>query len=286
MLNGVYCVIRYPSVFGLIASIALFVCSFFSGAATYADVDEEATDAMMEAGVMLVGQLAGDYRGSNYYNERLLPLPYFYYQGPVIKAGKGGIRGEFWAGERLQFNVSLDGALGGENSDRNARRGMPELETAVEIGPSLDILLAGKSFSDGVTLRLPVRAVFSLSGDGIDHIGNLINPRVNWRIPGPNPAFRVSLQAGILFADSRYHNHYYGVQAPFVETWRPQYKADSGYSGAYLRANFYRSWGDWRAGVSLRYDNLSGAAFRDSPLVQTKHFGSISFVVIRRLWGN
>lgn len=266
--------------------IATFCSLFLYAVAVSAEIEDESSEAKMEAGVMLVGQIAGDYRGSIYYNERLLPLPYFYYQGPVFKAGRGGVRGEFWAGDRFQFNVSVDGALGGESSDRNARRGMPELDTAVEIGPSLDILLAGKSFYEGVTLRLPIRSVFTLSGDGVEHIGNLINPRVNWRIPSPDSAFRVSLQAGLLYADSRYHNYYYGVPEPYVESWRPRYNAGSGYSGVYLRANLYRSWGDWRAGVSLRYDNLSGVSFKNSPLVQTKHFGSVSFVVVRRLWNN
>lgn len=240
----------------------------------------------MEAGVMLIGQFAADYRGSTYYGARVLPLPYFYYQGPFIKADRGGVRGEFWATERLQLNISVDGALGGENSARNARRGMPDLKTAVEFGPSLDILLSGASFNDGISLRLPIRGVFTLSTDGVDHIGNVINPRLNWRFSTLGKSTRLSMQAGVLFADRHYHDYFYGVDEQYVQSWRPRYRAKAGYSGSYLRANVYRAWGDWRAGVSLRYDNLAGSVFDDSPLMQTDHFGSISFAVIRRLWSN
>ncbi len=240
----------------------------------------------MEAGALLVGQMSADYRSSNEVSPRLLPLPYFLYRGPIIKADRGGVRGEFWKAERWQFNVSVDGSLGSNTSDNKLRRGMDELESAVEFGPSLDVQLSGASLDDGWSVRVPVRGVFTMGKSGVHHIGYLLNPRLTWRKPIEYSPWRMSFHAGILYADRQYHDYYYGVGLRDVTSERPYYKAKGGYSGSYLKLNFFRPWHTWRFGVSLRYDNLAGAEFDNSPLYQSQHYGSLSFVVIKQLWRN
>lgn len=240
----------------------------------------------MEAGVVLVGQLAADYRGSAHYHPRVLPLPYFIYRGPIFKVDRGGVRGEFWTGKRLQLNVSMDGALG-SNSDNNAlRKGMPELENAVEIGPSLDLNLTGLSLDEGWSLRLPLRAMVTIGSNGIHQQGYLFNPRITWRKADLWRDWRGSLSVGALFANAQFHDYYYGVAPEFSTANRAQYEAGGGYSGSYIRFNLYRGWRDWRFGISLRYDNLAGAVFLSSPLVETEQYGSVSLAVIRRFWTN
>jgi len=238
----------------------------------------------MEAGLVLVAQGAADYRGSEHYRPYALPLPYFLYQGPVFKADRDGVRGDFWSGQRMEFNISMDGSLNGNSDDNEARRGMPELESAVEFGPSLNIRLSGESFREGWSLRLPVRAVITISGDGLDHIGNVFNPRLSWRMPEFYEGWRASFALGAMFADRDYHAYFYDVAAPYVIEGRPFYRTDGGYSGSFLRFTLYRPWQKWRFGVSLRYDYLGGAAFTESPLVETRHYGSVSFGLIRTLW--
>jgi outer membrane protein len=257
------------------------LAGFLSLAATQATADSPTT---MEAGVVLVAQGAADYRGSEHYRPYALPLPYFLYQGPVFKADKDGVRGDFWSGGRMEFNLSMDGSLNGNSDDNEARRGMPELESAVELGPSLNIRLSGDSFQEGWSLRLPVRAVVTFSGDGLDHIGNVFSPRLSWRNPEIHAGWRASFAAGVLFADRDFHAYFYDVAQPYVTETRPFYHADGGYSGSFLRFTLYKPWHKWRFGVSLRYDYLGGAVFTDSPLVETRHYGSVSFGLIRTLW--
>lgn len=244
----------------------------------------ESGKSELELGALLGGQFAAEYRGSEYYSTSFLPLPYIYYQSRIFKVDRNGVRGEFWKADRWQLNVSLDGSIGGSGEGSPYRRGMKELETAVEFGPSIDILLAGKGFEDGWVMRIPVRGVVALGSSGIDPVGFVFNPRLSWRKPSLGNDWRVSVHLGALFADRDYHDYFYSVDEDDALPWRPLYRAQSGYSGSFIRVNYYRQWQAWRWGVSLRYDNLSGAKFMDSPLIETDHYGSIAFVVMRKFW--
>lgn len=245
---------------------------------------ESGNKAYMEAGAVLVAQGAADYRGSNHYRPYALPLPYFLYQGPILKADGDGVRGDFWSNTRMEFNLSVDGSLNGNSDNNKQRHGMPELESAVEFGPSLNIRLTGNDFRDGWSLRLPLRAVITISGNGLDHIGNVFSPRLTWRQRDAIVGWRSSFNVGVLFADRSYHSYFYDVAEPYVLEDRPFYRSSGGYSGSYLRFSLYRSWNDWRFGISARYDYLGGAEFTSSPLLQTEHYGSISVGLVRRFW--
>lgn len=240
----------------------------------------------MEAGVALVGQASADYRGSKHYQPYALPLPYFIYQGPVLKADKDGIRGDFWANHRFEFNVSVAGSLNGRSDNNELRQGMPELDSAFEFGPSFNINISGSGFNDGWVARFPLRGVFTIGGGGVDYIGILFNPRLTWRLPNAFWGWRTSYNMGVLFADRTYHSYYYDVAPEFTMQGRPYYRASSGYSGAFTQLSFYRRIDQWRIGAAFRYDNLQGVSFDESPLVETPHYGSVSFGVIRTLWMN
>ena len=242
--------------------------------------------AYMEAGAVLVGQASADYRGSKHYQPYALPLPYFIYQGPILKADKDGVRGEFWANHRFEFNASVDGSLNGNSDNNTLREGMPELDSAVEVGPSLNMKLTGETFSEGWSLRFPLRAVFTISRSGFDYIGYLFNPRLNWRKSEVIGDWRLSFNTGILYADKQFHRYYYDVKNEYVTDDRPYYRAQAGYSGAFGKFSIYRAMEKWRVGVSFRYDYLGGVKFIDSPLVETKHYGSVSVGVVRTFWAN
>lgn len=281
---GLFCLYRRARERAVLSGLTLGALLSLSLPAAADPADQTESDPKMEFGLVLVAQAAADYRGSEHYRPYLLPLPYFLYQGPVFKADRDGVRGDFWSGKRLQFNLSVDGSLNGNSDDNEARRGMPELESALEVGPSLNIRLTGDNFQEGWSLRLPVRAVVTLARDGLDHIGYVFGPRVSWRQPDAYAGWRTSFTAGALFADRDYHAYFYDVAQPYVTPERPFYRADSGYSGSFVRFTLYKPWHKWRFGVSLRYDYLEGAEFMDSPLVEVEHYSSISFGLVRSLW--
>ena len=237
-----------------------------------------------EAGIAVGGQALNDYRGSKESQVNAYPVPYLLYRGDFLKADRDGVRGEFFSNSRIEFNLSGDSALVGDSEDNELREGMPELESAFELGPSLNINLTGKTFRDGWQLRLPVRGVLTVGGTGVHGIGYTFNPRFTYTKQNAWRNWRARLNLGALFATERYHDYYYDVDSAYVTQERPLYQSAGGFSGSYFKASLSRRSGAYWYGVSFRYDNLADAKFVDSPLVETDHYYSISFALAWAGW--
>lgn len=238
----------------------------------------------MELGLALAGQHLNDYRGSKETQLQAYPIPFFIYRGDVIKADRGGLRADFLADKSWELNFSVAGALNGDSENNRLRDGMPELESALEVGPSLNINLTGDSFSSGWQLRVPVRAVFTLSGDGVHHIGYTANPKLTYSADKLIGGWRAKYNLGLFYASDKYHDYYYSVAPEFATENRVQYDAEAGFSGYFFKTTIFKRKKNTIFGVSLQYDNLSGAKFEDSPLVETKDYFSLSFIVAKSFW--
>ena len=235
-----------------------------------------------EIGILGAAQALNDYRGSKEIDQDGIVLPVLIYRGDRIRIDRNGVRGELLKTPRFELNVSGEASLGGaENSA--LRDGMPELGRAIEFGPSLNINLSGDSFDEGWSLRLPVRSVATFDSKGLDYIGYLANPRLTYRIPDL-AGWRSSLNLGAVFGSNRYHDFYYRVAPEYETPERPRYEAESGFSGWYSKMSFSRRKGQMLYGFNLRYDNLTGASFLESPLVETKHYFSVGVGVIWFFW--
>ena len=238
-----------------------------------------------ELGFGVGGQALPDYRGSNQTHIKALPLPLILYTGRYIKINRDGARGELFENSRIQFNLSADAALSGDGDDNTARAGMPELDSAFEAGPSLNIRLSGPSFNDGWALRFPARVVVTVGGEGVRQRGYVFNPRLVWRKPVIFGGWNLGVSLGALWGSDKYHSYYYAVAPEYATQARPVYEARAGYSGSYSKISLRRRWSSgWLLGVYLRYDNLSGATFEHSPLVRTEHYGAIGFGLGKTLW--
>ena len=249
------------------------------------DALTEAASPRWEVGLGFASQVLPDYRGSYRYGVEGLALPYFFYRGKIFKVDQKGARGELLNTPRWRFNVSLDSTLSVGDERNEERRGMPELNSSIEIGPSLEVLLGGKSFYEGWSLRLPIRAVFAVEPGEIEPIGYVMNPRLTWRT-SISETWRFSLNTGVLYASAENHAYFYQVNSTEALPDRPAYQASGGYSGFTNRVALYRQNGPWRFAVALRYDNLRGTAFDDSPLVVTPHYTAVTLGIARRLWSS
>lgn len=238
----------------------------------------------MEAGLGFGSQLLADYRGSTSYQVQAIPFPYLVYRGDFLKADRDGVRGEFFRSHKVELNLSVDGALNGDSDDNDLREGMPELDSAFELGPSLNINLTGDDFDQGWVLRLPLRAVYTIGDDGINDIGYLANPRLTYRKKNLIDHWDASFNLGLLYGSNRYHEYYYSVQPEFARIDRPVYDADEGYSGVFMRWSMKKKVRNIWYGFSLRYDNLSGATFKNSPLVETDDYVSLSLAMAWVFW--
>ncbi len=237
-----------------------------------------------ELGLALAGQALRDYRGSSERQVQAYPIPLLIYRGKILKADREGLRGEFLANNRIEFNLSGETALNGGSGDNELREGMPQLESAFELGPSININLTGDDFRSGWQLRLPLRAVVTAGDSGVHHRGYTFNPRFTYTEPNIFNHWRWRINVGLLYGSNRYHDYYYTVAEEFVTETRPRYEAEGGFSGYYFKTSLSRRTRKFWYGVSLRYDNLSDATFEDSPLVETRNYFALSFIFAWMNW--
>ena len=237
-----------------------------------------------EAGIGLGAQDLNHYRGSDQRTTTILPLPFALYSGKYLKINRDGARGEVFKAKKVELNISADAALSGSSEPNRAREGMPDLDSSFELGPSLNFLLAGESFSDGFALRLPARVVVTAGSDGVRQRGYVFNPRFTWRKPNAFAAWNSSVSLGALWGNHKYHAYYYSVDDEYVTDTREAYKAGAGFAGYYSKFSVSRRWDTWLLALSVRYDNLSGATFEDSPLIRTKNYSTFSFGVAKTFW--
>jgi outer membrane protein len=208
-----------------------------------------------------------DYRGADQSRGYVYPFPYVIYRGDRFKADREGIRGMLFDSDRVKLDISAFGTPPIKSNP--ARAGMPDLDPTLELGPSVNITLARHRVRDyKLDLRLPVRAVLATDFSDLDYAGIVAYPNLTLDL---HPVFlgdrwNVGLQVGSLFGTSRYHAYFYGVPVQFATPTRPPYTASGGYSGAVFLASLSRRFRSLWVGGFVRYDNLNGVAFDDSPL--------------------
>lgn len=214
------------------------------------------------------------YRGSDERQNWLLPAPYIVYRGEYLQADERRVRGLFFRSDRAELDVSLNGSVPVDSDDNEARRGMPDLDATAEIGPSLNVKLAESADrKTRLELRLPARAVFASDFSYVRHVGWMFQPNlaVDIRDPLGHAGWRLGMLAGPIFADRRYHRYFYSVEPAFATATRPAYSAGGGYAGTQVIAALSKRYRQFWVGGFVKWDNLQGAVFEDSPLVRDKN---------------
>lgn len=214
------------------------------------------------------------YRGSDQTNNFLLPVPLVTYHGDFFKADRHGIRGSFFDSDRVDLTVSLALSPPASSEDIKARSGMKDIEGTFEIGPQMDFTFwRSENRARFVKLLMPLRAAFTVESSPKD-IGWVFHPKLNMDITDlPNmPGWNLGLLAGPLFGDKRQHAYYYSVDPQYATAGRPAYEAKAGYAGMQYLVGLSKRFPKFWVGSFVRYDNLSGSTFEDSPLVRQKDY--------------
>jgi len=219
------------------------------------------------------------YRGSDDQQYYLLPFPYVVYRGEFLRVDREGMRARLFDTDRVELNVSVNGAIPVNSDDSKARNGMPDLDPTFEIGPSLNVVLARPSERHTLKLKLPVRSVIATDLDSTEQAGWIFSPHLNLDSRDVFGSWNTGLSLGPLFGNRKYHAYYYEVAPEFATPSRPAYSASGGYSGTLVIASLSRRFENVWMGGFVRYDNLSGAVFDDSPLVETQHSVMAGFAV-------
>lgn len=236
-------------------------------AATHARAAEPALP-LWEAGVFGGTAVTPAYPGASERSTRTLALPYLVYRGEVLHADRSGVGARLVNTDKTEFDVGFALSLPAKSDDVPARRGMPDLGTLVEFGPRLKIKLAEPSPNSRVRLELPLRAVIEARG-GLHRQGATFEPRLAYTLADPQGRWHIDTALSAVLGNKGINDYFYGVEQQFATPGRPAYAAKSGLmitrlglGGSYL---LHR---DWRAFAFLRYDNYTGAANRDSPLLR------------------
>lgn len=221
-------------------------------------------------------------KGSQYY---ALPFPYVIYRGDIVQVDEEGMRGRLFKTDRIVLDLSLAGNVPVPKDQSGARAGMPKLDPLGEIGPTLDFSLwRGGKRSQGETslwLRLPMRVAVSVGEPLIANQGWVFSPYLDlgFRKGASRSFWRVSLSLGPLYASRRYHEYFYKVADKYATATRPAYQPDAGYSGSRATLSLVVNSRHWFFGAFARYDRLEGAAFEDSPLVESRSYLATGFAV-------
>jgi len=227
------------------------------------------------------------YRGASGRKNIWLPVPYIAYRGDRIKVDEEGMRGELLRSKGLRLDFSVAGSLPVGDGD-GARKDMPALDPIGEIGPSLEWLIAAKGhrhteWEQQWWLRMPLRAALSVGDPLVGYRGWVFSPYLDWVwVKGVSRArWRWSLSTGPIFVSQEYHDYFYTVSSRYANVDRPAYDATAGYSGSRVTLTLSVNSKNWFVGGFARYDDLHGASFDDSPLVETHGYFAVGVAVSR-----
>ena len=208
------------------------------------------------------------YPGAKQTRQLILPAPYFTYRSPKFEVDRG-IKSFIYNSETIIIDLSADFGLPVDSDETLARKGMPDLDFVLQIGPSLEFLLndRNKNYFDA-RFEIPVRVAFAVDPGSIDNVGYLVEPRFtlkHQRLSSTGLSHKLTL--GLKFATQDYHAYYYDVAPEFSTMTRAEYKSDAGFGGSFANYRLSYKTNDFVYWAFMRYQSLRGAEFENSPLV-------------------
>jgi outer membrane scaffolding protein for murein synthesis (MipA/OmpV family) len=257
---------RSPLPTTLAAALALALALHTAPALASMDepTDGGPAQPLWEAGLAAFGARTPAYPGAAQRTSNGLVVPYLLYRGRVLRADRGTVGVRAARTERLELDVGLAGSFGSAASDNDARRGMPDIGTLVEFGPRLQWRM-GPAFGGRLAATLPLRGVFDLS-HRFEYRGLALEPALGWNTRAGG--FKLGARVGLLIADQRLADTFYGVAPGLATAARPAYEARAGLVATRLSFSASRRIDrDWTLFGFARMDSVRHAANRRSPLV-------------------
>jgi outer membrane scaffolding protein for murein synthesis (MipA/OmpV family) len=261
---------RWPVSAKALALLPVFVACFVTAIRARAE-----QLPLWEAGIGAALLSLPDYRGANQGQTWLLPFPYLQYRGEFLKAEERRVRGLFFKTDRTELDVSVNAQPPVDSSENLARRGMPDLDPVLELGPSLNLALhRSADRRTEVELRLPLKAAFASDLSYVDFAGWVLQPNLNVDVRDPlgHVGWKLGVLGGVMFSDRRYHQYYYAVDPAFSTPGRPAFNPPGGYAGTQVIAALSKRFPRFWIGGFARWDTLDGAVFADSPLVKSRQY--------------
>ena len=240
------------------------------------------SDTRFEWGAGLLSIKGAHYRGSDQSREWFIPIPYFSYTSERIEAESSFVRGTFFENDWFALKLSILVGLNVESERNRARAGMPNLDYTFEAGPvAIFKLWKSKNKLQSLTLETPFRQVHVTDLTYLDVAGFFGVPFISYKKVADDSLFGWGFEASVayMWGSKKYHQYFYGVDQQFATSTRPQYVAQSGYSGTQLTVILNKRWRDLIFVPFYRFDWLGGSSFSDSPLVKKNSYqvGGLAF---------
>ena len=227
-------------------------------------------ESQFDLGLGFFGLKVNHYRGSDQTQDFNLYVPYFYYKSENIEAEGSFINTTFY--DSRYFSVKLSMVVGPnvESDSNKARRDMPELNYNFGIGPMGIIhIIKGPRFF--LEIDSSIRQEFQTNISHTATIGNTNTTYLTSRYQIKD--FTAEFALGRMLATSDYHAYYYDVEDKYVTAERGAYKSDGGHSGNIILFSLKKKINNLMLHGFVRYDDLDGVVFEDSPLVkQTDYY--------------
>lgn len=240
-----------------------------------------AQQPLWEVGIAAGFGTTADYPGSNRYQLRAIPFPYFIYRGSFFRSDQNGTRLRAVYTRNLELDISGGAAFASHSSGSGPRAGMPDLDYLLGLGPKLKYTFARPAPGVAWFTEIPLRAVISTDFSNLGYRGLVFAPDVGVRtaslLGSPWSAYA---DIGPEFASARFQDYFYEVAPRYARPGRPAYNAHGGYFGSRLEVGFSRALSkNFRVFFYSRLDDYNGARNTGSPLFQTRlgYAGFIGF---------
>ncbi|MFM9999013.1 MAG: MipA/OmpV family protein [Burkholderiaceae bacterium] len=218
------------------------------------------------------------YPGANQQINRGLALPFLIYRGDVFRVDRGNLGIRAVKTPEFEIDIGVGGSFGSSSRQLDARRGMPDLGTLVEVGPRLKWNIAQLDGGARVRAEFPLRGVFDLD-DRLASKGAVFEPELSFG-QRESEGWSYAAAVGAVWGDRRLASTFYGVAPVYAGASRSAYTAASGLIAWRLSATVSRKLSqDIRLFGYVRTDSVQGAANAASPLVLRKDGVSAGMVL-------
>ena len=260
----------------LIAALAFAVCC---GAMAQQRPETPEAPPLWEVGGFALGVSQQAYPGSDQRVQRVLPLPFVIYRGQFLRADSDTVGLRAFKTPEFELDIGFAAAFGSSANDIDARRGMRDLGTLVELGPRLKWNLGAGPGNGRWRAEFPLRAVYDLN-DRVAHRGLSFEPKLVFeRKTSGGWAYSASVSA--IVADQKLASTFYEVSPAEATAQRAAYAAKSGLVAWRLSTGVSRCLSpDWLLFGFARLDSVGGAANEDSPLVRQRNGASVGVGLI------
>ena len=234
-----------------------------------------------ELGAGLTAFNTPHYPGSSVNDNFVIPFPYFRIQSDHFEVSDG-VKGFLYESPDYRLNISGDLGVPVKSNKIPARNGMPNLDALLEIGPSFEVIFSGgRKKPHEFRLELPLRAAISTDLSSANYEGWIFEPRLSYETLRPfKTGWAYRVRGGLRYASAKYNGYYYNVPIESQTSIRNAFESEAGYAGSFIDLM-----GNWRDDnliyfAFLRYQNLSGVSFENSPLIEQNDALSIGIGVM------